>query len=93
MEIIEEHSVVLHGWVMKISVTELRRRMNKVWQALEHNEEVWIVSRGKPKGVIKPVNAKPQIRVQDHPFFNMLTHPETVEQQMNRLRGGRYRDL
>jgi hypothetical protein len=67
--------------------------MNDVLRALERNEEVCIVSRGKLKGVIKPVNGKPHIKVQDHPFFNMLKSPETVEQQMNRLRGGRYRDL
>ncbi len=78
---------------MKISVTDLRRHMNKVWQALERNEEVYIVSRGKLIGVIKPVNTEPQIKVQDHPFFNMLTSPETVEQRMDRLRSGRCRDL
>jgi antitoxin (DNA-binding transcriptional repressor) of toxin-antitoxin stability system len=93
MGIIEGHSVVLHGLVMKISATDLRRHMNKVWQALERNEEVCIVSRGELKGVIKPVDAEPQIKVQDHPFFNMLRSPETVEQQMDRLRSGRFRDL
>jgi len=78
---------------MKASIVDLRYRMNDVLRALERNEEVCIVSRGKLKGVIKPVNGKPHIKVQDHPFFNMLKSPETVEQQMNRLRGGRYRDL
>ncbi len=83
----------MYGLDMKISVTDLRRHMRKVWQALERNENVCIVSRGKLKGVIKPVDDKRRIKVQDHPFFNMLKSPETVEQQMNRLRGGRYRDL
>jgi antitoxin (DNA-binding transcriptional repressor) of toxin-antitoxin stability system len=78
---------------MKISVTDLRRHMNKVWQALERNEEVCIVSRGKLKGVIKPASAEPQIKVQDHPFFNSLRSPEMVEQRRDRLRSGRCRDL
>jgi len=54
---------------------------------------VCIVSRGKLKGVIQPVDAKSRIKVEDQPFFNMLKSPETVEQQMDRLRGGRYRGL
>jgi antitoxin (DNA-binding transcriptional repressor) of toxin-antitoxin stability system len=78
---------------MKASIVDLRYRMKDILRALERNEDVRIVSRGKLKGVIKPVNGKPQIKVQDHPFFNMLTSSETVEQQMDRLRGGRYRDL
>lgn len=78
---------------MKASIVDLRYRMNDVLRALERNEEVCIVSRGKLKGVIKPVNGKPHVKVQDHPFFNMLKSSKTVEQQMDRLRGGRYRDL
>mgnify|MGYP000918786734 CR=1 FL=1 len=67
--------------------------MNDVLRALERNEDVSIVSRGKLRGVIKPVNDKPQMTVQDHPFFNMDKASKTVEQRMDRLRGGRYRDL
>jgi antitoxin (DNA-binding transcriptional repressor) of toxin-antitoxin stability system len=78
---------------MKASIVDLRYHMNDVLRALERNEEVCIVSRGKLKGVIKPVNGKPKMKVQDHPFFNMLKAQGTVEQQMDRLRGGRYRDL
>jgi antitoxin (DNA-binding transcriptional repressor) of toxin-antitoxin stability system len=78
---------------MKASIVDLRYRMSDVLRALERNEEVHIVSRGKLKGVIKPVNGKPRMKVEDHPFFGMLKTSETVDQQMDRLRGGRYRDL
>jgi antitoxin (DNA-binding transcriptional repressor) of toxin-antitoxin stability system len=78
---------------MKASIVDLRYHMKDVLRALERNEEVSIVSRGKLKGVIKPVNGKPPIKVQDHPFFGMRKGRETVERQMDRLRGGRYRDL
>lgn len=78
---------------MKASIVDLRYHMNEVLRALERNEDVRILSRGKLKGVIKPANGKPQIKVRDHPFFNMLESSETVERQMEKLRGGRYRDL
>jgi antitoxin (DNA-binding transcriptional repressor) of toxin-antitoxin stability system len=78
---------------MKASIVDLRYHMNEVLRALERNEEVRILSRGKLKGVIKPVNGKRRMKVREHPFFNMLESAETVERQMDRLRGGRHRDL
>jgi hypothetical protein len=78
---------------MKASVVDLRYRMNEVLKALERNEDVSIVSRGRLKGVIKPVRGKPGIKVSDHPFFNMQREGEAVEEQMTRLRGGRYRGI
>ncbi len=77
---------------MNASITDLRYRMRDVLRALERNEQVCIVSRGKVKGVIKPPNGRPQMMVQDHPFFGMQKGPEAVEQRMDRLCGGRYRD-
>jgi len=78
---------------MKASIVDLRYRMKDVLRALERNEDVYVMSRGKVKGVIKPVNGKPRMKACDHPFFNMLNSSEPVEQQMDRLRGGRYRGL
>jgi hypothetical protein len=78
---------------MKASVVDLRYRMNEVLRALERNEDVSILSRGKLKGVIKGVQGKVGGRVADHPFFNMLRGSGPVDRQMDRLRGGRYRDL
>lgn len=78
---------------MKASIVDLRYHMNEVLRALERREDVSILSRGKLKGVIKAVNGKPKLKVQDHPFFNMRKSEEAVERQMDRLRGGRYRDL
>ena len=78
---------------MKASIVDLRYHMNEVLRALERNEEVRILSRGKLKGVIKPANGKPRMRVSDHPFFNMVESSEAVGRQVEKLRGGRYRDL
>lgn len=77
---------------MKVSVVDLRYKMNDVLKALDRNEDVSILYHGKLKGIIKPQNATaPQkIKITDHPFFNMNASTDSVEDEMNRLRGGRY---
>jgi hypothetical protein len=66
--------------------------MKEIRRALEANEDVHLLWRGKLKGIIKAVNGKSHIKVQDHPFFNMSKSSETVDCQMERLRGGRFCD-
>jgi hypothetical protein len=78
---------------MKASVVDLRYRMNEVLKALDRNEDVSILCRGKLKGVIKAARGKSGRRVSDHPFFNMYKDGGAVEELMDRLRGGRYRDI
>ena len=78
---------------MKASVVDLRYRMNDILRALERNEDVSILSRGRLKGVIKPVSRATRRKVSEHPFFEMLKDLEPVEERMDQLRGGRYRDL
>lgn len=71
---------------MKVSVTYLRRHLKRVLRALERNEDVHLLWRGQPKGVIKAVGGKPRIKVQGHPFFNRSESSETVDHQVTRLR-------
>lgn len=78
---------------MKASIVDLRYRMNDILRALERNEDVSILSRGHLKGVIKPARGNVRLKVCKHPFFNMLEASESVEDEIDRLRGGRYRDL
>ena len=82
---------------MRASIVDLRYRMKDVLCALDRNEEVTITYRGKIKGVIVPKrekNRKKRMRVVDHPFFGMSRDdPRTVEEIMDELRGGRFRDL
>lgn len=56
---------------MKVSVVDLRYRMNEVVKALDRNEDVSILYRGKLKGVIKPAKGKLKRKVSEHPFFGM----------------------
>ena len=78
---------------MKATVVDLRYRMNDVLRALERNEEVRILYHGKTKGVLRAETTDTGGRVADHPFFNMRPSSDSVIEQMERLRGGRYRAL
>ena len=76
---------------MEASVVDLRYRMNDVLKALDRSEDVSILYRGKVKGTIKPILKTTAAKVRDHAFFNMSSDPRPVDEQMEELRGGRYR--
>lgn len=79
---------------MKASIVDLRYRMNDILKALARNEDVNIYYHGKIKGVIKAVTKGKRKRATDHPLFGMLKDDKrSVEEVMEELRGGRYRDL
>ena len=78
---------------MKASVVDIRYKMNDILKALDRNEDVELLYRGKPKGVLTATRPAASGRVVDHPFFNMAPSLGTVEEEMIQLRGGRYRDL
>jgi hypothetical protein len=78
---------------MEATVVDLRYRMNAVLKALERNEPVSVLYHGKVKGVIRPEARAPACKLRDHPFFGSRASAEPIEKAMERLRGGRYRDL
>jgi hypothetical protein len=78
---------------MEASVVDLRYRMNDVLKALERNESVSVLYRGKVKGVIRPAARGVATSLRDHAFFGSRVSEESVEKTVGRLRGGRYRDL
>ncbi len=80
---------------MKASIVELRYRMHDVLKALARNEDVRIVYHGKLKGILRSNTTKALRRITEHPFFNMRRGKKTmtVDEEMARLRVGRYRDL
>ena len=78
---------------MKASVVELRYNMKDVLKALNRNESVQVMYRGKLKGIIEPTMQETVIRVEDHHFFGMSSEDESVDEVMDRLRGERYGDL
>ena len=78
---------------MEATVVDLRYHMNDVLRALERNEAVSVFYRGKVKGVIRPAAGTSAARLRDHAFFGSRTASEPVGNAVERLRGGRYRDL
>jgi hypothetical protein len=77
---------------MEASFTELQNNIEEILLALERNEEVTLLHRGKVKGVIVPAGT--DRRVADHPFFGMKRDDgRTADDIMDELRGGRFNDL
>jgi hypothetical protein len=88
------YSSTIHiGGSMKATVVDLRYHMSDVLKALDRNESVSVLFRGKVKGVIRSVADSIAVRVKDHPFFGMNPDAGDVNEIMERLRGGRQRGV
>ena len=77
---------------MKASIVDLRYKMNDVLKALDRNEEVSILYRGKEKGKIVPSEKRTtKMKVGDHPFFGSSSHDnDPVDNLIEELRSDRY---
>lgn len=77
---------------MKATTTDLRRRIHDVLKALDRNEEVTLVHRGKVRGVLIPSRQKKQGKITSHPFFGMSAQQEgfSVLEELDALRKPRY---
>jgi hypothetical protein len=76
---------------MKASIVDLRYKMNDILKALNRNETVTVLYRGKIKGVIIPVNKVKSKKVREHPFFGMTKKKDkSVSEEIEELRGTRY---
>ena len=70
---------------------DLRKRRREIIAALERNENVTLLYRGKKKEVILPHQETAGLRVEEHRFFGAgLGSEKTVEEVMDRLRRKRY---
>ena len=78
---------------MNATILDLRYHMKDVLKALDRCESVHILYHGKEKGVIIP-SQKKKMKITDHPAFGMHRNDkESMDSVMDRLRGGRYRDI
>jgi prevent-host-death family protein len=59
--------------VMKATFLDLRRKSKEIVRALDQNQPVTLVYRGKPKGIIMPASRSglPFISIREHPAFGM----------------------
>ena len=80
---------------MKATVVDLRYKMKDVLKALDRNEKVTVLYRGKVKGVLIPSGEKKHLKVTDHPFFGMSSQDtnKPVSSVMDDLRRPRYDDI
>ena len=81
---------------MKATVVDLRYKMNDVLKALDRNEKVTVLYRGKVKGVLVPAaQKKKDMSMTDHPFFGMSSQDskKSVLEELNDLRRARYDDI
>ena len=80
---------------MKATVVDLRYKMNDVLKALDRNEKVTVLYRGKVKGVLIPLGEKNQLKIKEHPFFGMSSQDagQSVSDIMDELRRPRYDDI
>lgn len=81
---------------MQATVVDLRYKMNDVLKALDRNEKVIVLYRGKVKGILMPVDKqKKDLKISDHPFFGMSSSntDKSVLNELDVLRGGRCGDI
>ena len=81
---------------MKATVVDLRYKMNDVLKALDRNEKVTVLYRGKVKGILVPAEPpRKRMNVSEHPFFGMSSSSpnKTVLDELAVLRRGRYDDI
>ncbi|WPJ97564.1 hypothetical protein SH580_07560 [Coraliomargarita algicola] len=76
---------------MEASVVDLRYKTKEVLRALDRNEEVRLLYRGKTKGRIIPERGHDEnVKAEAHAFFASSQAEGSVEEVMEELRGGRY---
>ena len=80
---------------MLASIIDLRYKMKNVLKAIERNETVTVMYHGKPKAKLVPISTtEAEMKLSDHPFVGMHDDDSrSVEDTMENLRGGRYRDI
>jgi len=80
---------------MEASVVDLRYKMKDVLKALDRNERVTVLYRGKVKGILIPSIQKKSLKITDHPFFGMVHQnlDKSVLDELNNLRKFRCDDI
>ena len=80
---------------MRTTVVDLRHKTNDILKALERNEKVTLLYRGKVKGILIPPAEKKRLKMTEHPFFGMSSQDagKSVSDEINDLRKPRYDDI
>ncbi len=80
---------------MQATVVDLRYNINDALKALDRNEKVTVLYRGKVKGLLIPSEEKKSLKITEHPFFGMSSEDTSkpVLDVINDLRKPRYDDI
>lgn len=78
---------------MEASFVDLRKKSSEILRALERNEPVTVLYRGKPKAIMQPVGSGGnKARVADQPAFGLWADRKDladVDEHVRKLRRGR----
>jgi len=85
-------TATVHGGVMKATTTDLRCKLHDVLKALDRNEEVTLMHRGKVRGILIPPRQKKAGKISSHPFFGMSAQQDglSVLEELDALRKPRH---
>ena len=81
---------------MRLSLLDLRKKPSSILDAVEHNEDVIISSRGRDIARVTPIrDTSRSVAAETHPSYGMWADRESgdVEAYVRDLRKSRYNDI
>ena len=81
---------------MKASFVDLRKKSSEIIRALNRNERVTVIYRGKPTAIMQPIGSASEQALssaQDHPAFRLWADREDMQDvaaHVRQLRKGRF---
>ena len=84
---------------MEASFVDLRKKSSEIIRALNRNEQVTVLYRGKPAAVMRPISGEPgraAIKAADHTAFGLWADRDDMADpaaHVRNLRKGRFDDL
>ena len=84
---------------MRASFVDLRKKSGEILRALDRNEQVTVLYRGRPKAIMQPIaneGNRVTAKTKDHPAFGLWADRDdlkNVARHVRALREGRFNDL
>lgn len=84
---------------MKATFVDLRKKSGEIVRALDRNEQITVLYRGRPKAVMRPISGKgagQAIKAKDHPAFGLWAGRKDLAApaaHVRQLRKGRFHDI
>lgn len=78
---------------MVVTAKQLRLNTSRILRKVQHVGSVTVTLRGKPVAKLSSLNAKPPMRVEDHPAFGMFADRDDmkdVHAWLKKIRTPRY---